>query len=179
MLIMKRYTLIIIVILMSRFLGSAQENEFNFEKALSEIKGGNYNGTLLNNKLVEEYLKEYVFEAEKRALEMNPYIEDINFIVVEPESNIPRQLVEFNLGKVDEERKMILLSRSCLLDSNILKATLFRELSHYFGVPYENEGIRIMSINKPKDYSYGGFSENDIRCIEYDYLFSEVKKYIK
>lgn len=65
------------------------------------------------------------------------------------------------------------------MDCNILKATLFRELSHYFGVPYENEGIRIMSINKPEGYSYGGFSESDIRRIEYDYIFSEVKKYIK
>lgn len=69
---MKRYALIIFVILISPFLGSAQETEFNLEKALSEIKDGNYNGTLLNNKLVEEYLKEYVFEAEKRGLEMNP-----------------------------------------------------------------------------------------------------------
>ena len=179
MLIMKKNILIIIVILISPFLSSAQETEFNLEKALSEIKGGNYNGTLLNNKLVEEYLKEYVFEAEKRGLEMNPYIEDINFIVIEPESNIPRQLTEFDLGKVDRELKLILLSRSCLLDCNILKATLFRELSHYFGAPYENEGIRIMSINKPEGYSYGGFSESDIRRIEYDYIFSEVKKYIK
>lgn len=161
---------------------TAQEKEFNLGKALSEIKEDSYKGPVLNNKLVEKFLIQYEKEAEIRGLILTPYIEKINFILVEPDSNIPRELVGFHLGKIDKKRKMILLSRSCLLDRNILRVTLYREVSHYLGVPYEKKGFGIMSINKVEGYTYSWLSEycdyKEIIDIEYDYLFTELKKHL-
>jgi hypothetical protein len=173
--------LIIITYLIFSLLASAQEKKIDLGKALIEIEEGNFKGLLLNNKLIEDYLIEYENEAEIRGLKLHPYIQTLNFIVVEPESSIPRQLTESNLGKVDNERKLILLSRICLIDNTILKATLFRELSHYLGVPYEAEGAGIMSLNKPEGYSYAWLADcndNDIKQFEYDAIFAALKKHI-
>lgn len=173
--------LIIITCLIFSFLISAQEKNIDIEKALIGIKEGTFKGPLLNNNLVEEYLIEYENEAEIRGLKLHPYIQTLNFIVVEPESSIPRQLTESNLGKVDNERKLILLSRICLIDNTILKATLFRELSHYLGVSYEAEGAGIMSLNKPEGYSYDWIvdcNDNDIKKFEYDWIFEALKRLI-
>lgn len=174
--------ILIIILTISASLIAAQEKKFDLGKALSEIKEGNYKGPILNNRLVEEFLIQYEKEAKIRGLALDSYIENINFIIVEPESNVPRELTEFNLGKVDKKRKLILLSRSCLLDRNMLKVTLFRELSHYFGVPYEIEGFGFMSVKKAEGYSYSWISDycdfKEIIVIEYDYLFTELKKHI-
>jgi hypothetical protein len=179
---MKKNVLAVLLMIIITSLGFAQEKQFDLGKSLSEIKEGTYKGPLLNNKLVEEFLNEYILTAEKYGMSLLPKIQGINFIFVEPESNIPKQLTEFNLGKVDFDKKLILLSRVCLLDSSILNATLFRELTHYFGVPYENEGVEMMSLNKPEGYSYAWLSDcsdNDIKQIEYDWLFTKLKKYVK
>ena len=69
-----------------------------------------YDKPLTNDK-VSEFLKEYEREAQNRGLSLRSHIEKIYFIVVEPESNIPPQLTNFNLGKVDKKRKLILLSK--------------------------------------------------------------------
>ena len=132
-------------------------------------------------KRVKDFLREYLEEATNRGVSLRSHIERLNFIIVEPESNNPSELNEFNLGKVDRNKKMILLSRSCLIDKYILKATLFRELSHYLGVPYSSNGVGIMSLNKPEGYSYAWLScnkANDIRVFEYDWLFKELRKVV-
>jgi hypothetical protein len=178
---MKKNYLTILVFLIAIYSLSAQENNLMPDNALAEIKAEKFKDILLNNKDVEIYLTEYVNEAEKRGIMIIPYLQTINFIFIEPESNIPRQLTEFNLGKVDFDRKLILLSSVCLIDNTILKATLFRELSHYFGVPYKDEGVEIMSLKKPEGYSYAWLSycrDNDIKQVEYDWLFDNLKQYI-
>jgi len=175
---MKKNYLTILVFLIAIYSLSAQENNLMLDKALAEIKAEKFKDILLNNKLVETYLTAYINEAEKRGIMILPYLQTINFIFIEPESNIPRQLAEFNLGKVDFDRKLILLSSVCLIDNTILKATLFRELSHYFGVPYVDEGVEIMSLKKPEGYSYAwlaGCSDDDIKQVEYDWLFEALK----
>ena len=172
----------IIIFSISASMITAQEKVFDLSKALSEIKEDRYKGSVLNNKLVEKFLIQYEKEAKIRGLILTPYIEKINFILIEPDSNIPRELTGFHLGKIDKKRKMILLSRSCLLDRNILKVTFFRELSHYLGVPYENMGFGIMSVNKTEGYTYTWISEycdyKEIIVVEYDHLFTELKKHL-
>ena len=174
--------LILLIFIISIFYVSAQENNLLILKeSLSKIETGNFKGILINNNLIEEVLDDYIYEANKRGITVTSYIKDLDFIIIEPKSNTPRQLTEFNLGKVDENRNLILLSRVCLVDFNILEATLFRELSHYIGVPYEIEGHTIMSLNKPELYTYSWLSKSnshDIREVEYNRLFEELKKYI-
>jgi len=65
------------------------------------------------------------------------------------------------------------------LDNNILKATLFREVSHYLGVPYDLEGAGIMSLKKPSGYSYSWLNCKDaieIKEFEYNRMFTQLKK---
>ena len=64
------------------------------------------------------------------------------------------------------------------LDKNIMKYVLFRELSHYLGIPYNKEGLIIMTKNNPKEYSYSWIDDYEKRQIAYDDLFKELKKYI-
>jgi hypothetical protein len=160
---------------------TAQNNQFDLKNALNDITNDSFKSVLLNNELVKEFLDEYIEEAESRGIVVLPYINSLNFIVVEPDSQMPSQLNGLNLGRVDKDKKLILLSGSCLIDRTILKATLFREVSHYAGVPYDAEGVAIMSVNKPEGYSYSWISceeVNDIKEFEYNWLFTELKKVI-
>ena len=160
---------------------NAQLKQYNLKKVLAEIKEGTFKGPILDNELVKEYIDEYELFANSYGVSIQLKLQKINFILIEPSSNIPPQLTGNNLGKIDLERKMILLSKNCLLDNNILKATLFRELSHYFGVPYKQKGSGIMALEKPKDYSYDWLSNSNDKSImelEYFKLFSELKQYI-
>jgi len=52
-----------------------QEKQFDLGKSLSEIDNGTYSGPMLNNKLVEEFLNEYILEAENYGLLMLPIIQ--------------------------------------------------------------------------------------------------------
>jgi hypothetical protein len=171
-----KYVFIIIFSFLFIHLVNSQENTLMLQQALSQMKDGSYEGIILNNNLVEVYLIEYIDEAKKRGILISSHINNLNWILIEPESNIPNQLTGYNLGKVDKEKNLILLSRACLLDSNILKETLFREISHYLGVPYQNDCFGIMTVNKPDGYSYSWMSDNEIIEIEYDRMFELLKK---
>jgi len=157
----------------------SQNRISDLQKALCEMDTGNFKGTVLNHSLVQEFLKEFIIEATKREVNLKPEIEKINWIIIEPESNGLYELTGFELSKMDKERKMILLSRACLLDRHILKATLFRELSHYFGLPYNVECCEIMRVKKPVGYSYAWFDDYEIREVVYADLFGELKKIYK
>lgn len=155
---------------------TSQENLTRPVDGLPHIMEGNYEGTFLNDRLVADLLSEYLFEAKNRGLELKTRIDEINWILVEPESNQPFKLTGMNLGLIDRDRKMILLSRSCLVDRYVLKATLYRELSHYLGIPYNKEGLDIMTLEKPKGYSYAWFVDYEIRQNVYDDLFAALKQ---
>lgn len=155
---------------------TSQENLVALEEALPQIEKGNYRGTIINDSMVARFLEEYLLEAKNRGLDLNGPIKNINWILIEPESNQPPELTGMNLGKIDKDSNLILLSRSCLLDRHILKATLFRELSHYFGLPYNLECCEIMRVHKPKGYSYAWFDDYDITQIVYDDLFTALNR---
>ena len=133
---------------------------------------------ILNDTLVSEYLDEFVAEARKHDIDIEKGLKDLKYVLIEKRLKNPedRKLTGFNLAKIDKDRKLILLSRDCLLDRYILKATLFRELSHYLGLLYNLDRCEIMRVNKPKGYSYAWFDDDDIRKIIYNQLFSEIKK---
>lgn len=103
---------------------ASQENLTRPNDGLPQIMEGNYEGTFLNDQLVADLLTEYLFEAENRGLDLQTSLDKIKWILVEPESNQPFKLTGMNLGMIDRDRKMILLSRSCLIDRYVLKATL-------------------------------------------------------
>lgn len=158
-------------------LNSTLNAQIDWDKTLEQMDDSTFDGLMLNDSLVGKFLKEYRDLADKYEIDYDEKIRGLYWILIEPESNIPRELTEFNLSKIDKERKLILLSRACLLDSNILKATLFRELSHYFGLPYNIECCEIMRVNKPKGYSYAWIGDKDITEIEFDKLFTEIMKF--
>ena len=112
---MKKSVLIILIMTVISSQIFAQEKQFNLEKSLSEIEEGTYKGPMLNSELVEEFLNEYILIAEKNGIQLLPKIQDIHFIFVEPSSNVPAQLTGDNLGKIDVSKKLILLSKNCLL----------------------------------------------------------------
>lgn len=134
---------------------------------------------IMNHPLLEDVLLEYTIEAEKRNINITHHLDEINWILIEIGIEDDKyELDELKLGKVDKESELILISRVCLIDRNILKATLFRELHHYFGVPYEEKGSGIMSLQKPVGYSFGWIDYKDITDIEFDAFFDLLKKHI-
>ncbi|MBA6151453.1 hypothetical protein [Gelidibacter maritimus] len=175
---MKKLKIILIVLLISSINASSQGISEALDKALPQMLKGEYRGTFLNDSLVATFIQEYLLEAQKRNLELKEHLDEINWILIEPEqrSGKPRLLTGMNLGWVDREHKLILLSESCLLDRYILKSTLYRELSHYLGLSYDIEGLEIMSLVKPKGYSYAWFDDYEMEQIVYDDLFAELKK---
>jgi hypothetical protein len=176
---MKKAHVLFIMFFIGLMIIKAQDNVNALIKALPEMENGNYKGTFLNDSLVNTFLNEYIDEAEIRGINIKPYIEQINWILIEPKaSDNCSELIGMNLGKIDKEHKLILLSRNCLLDRFILKSTLFRELSHYLGMPYKNVDYGIMSLNKEKGYSYAWLDDHQIREQQYDDLFKELRKYL-
>lgn len=173
---MKKLYVVLFLFLVTPILVTSQENLIRPIDGLPQIMEGNYEGTFLNDPLVADLLTEYLFEAENRGLDLQTSIDEITWILVEPDSNQPFQLTGMNLGMIDRGRKMVLLSRSCLIDRYVLKATLYRELSHYLGIPYNKEGLEIMALEKPKGYSYAWFVDYDIRQNVYDDLFTALKQ---
>lgn len=155
------------------------QTQSDFTKNLEQIKNNSFEGIILNDSLVAKFLMEYQHEAIERGINLEVKFKTLYWILIEPESNVPSEFKEFELSKVDRSRKMILLSRSCLLDRYILKATLYRELSHYFGIPYNLESLEIMRVEKPKAYSYAWFDDPMISEYVNDDLFNELKKYMK
>ncbi|GAA4801807.1 hypothetical protein [Litoribaculum gwangyangense] len=145
-------------------------------KSLLKNKNETFKGFILNDSLVAEFFEEYRFSVLKHDIELENRLDEIRWILIEPESNTPQELSGFNLGKIDRERKLILLSKLCLLDYGILKATLFRELSHYLGLPYNSDCCEIMRVNKPKGYSYAWTDDIEIREIEFEKLYQELIK---
>jgi hypothetical protein len=165
----------IILFLMTSFFNislNAQVN-FNIEKSLEEINNSTFNGLLLNDPLVAKFLTDLAY---LYRIDFDEKLRGLYWVLIEPESNIPKELTEFNLGEIDKERKLIVLSRACLLDRDILKATLFRELSHYFGLPYNENCCEIMRVNKPKGYSYAWVDDSEVSEVEFDKLFTAMMK---
>jgi hypothetical protein len=175
---MKRLYLLLFSLFVGLITATSQDNLADLKDALSQMENGKYKGTFVNDSLVIEYLNEYLSEAKERGLNLKSHIDDINWILIEPGSNIPLRLTGTNLGLVDKEHKLILLSKSCLLDRYILKSVLYRELSHYLGIPYNEKGLEIMSLKKPKGYSYAWFDDYEIRKFVYDDLFTALKRVI-
>jgi hypothetical protein len=173
---MKRLYVLLFFLFIKLMTATSQENLVGIEEALPQIEKGEYKGTFINDSLVAQFLEEYLFEAKNRGLDLNGPLKNINWILIEPESNQPPELTGMILGKIDKDRNLILLSKLCLLDRHMLKATLFRELSHYFGLPYNLECCEIMRVNKPKGYSYVWFDDVDIKQIVYDDLFTALKR---
>ena len=107
----------------------------------------NNSSFISNNTLVFEYLNEYMAEAHSHNINYDKGFKDLKYILIEIGLKNPkdRELSWFNLGKIDKDRNLILLSRDCLLDRNILKATLFRVQKT--GIVYHPQRIKV-SIDK-------------------------------
>ena len=157
---------------------SSQGNFKYLKTSLNEIEKGEFKGVIINDSLISFFLDEYLYQASIQGMNLKEKLSTIDWILIEPESNTPSEFNDLQLGKIDKERKMILLSRLCYLDRNILQATLFRELHHYFGVPYIPYGHGIMALIKPKRYSYGWLSDPYITEIEYQDFFEQLRIYI-
>lgn len=175
---MKTPYIIITILYAGLITSNAQDHVRVLQDALPKMKNSEYKGTFTNDSLVAQFISEYLFEAENHGLDLREHIDNINWVLIEPESNQPPKLTGMILAKIDKDRQLILLSRLCLIDRNIIHVILFRELSHYLGVPYNLNEVPIMSLERPKGYSYGWIDDPWIREIEYKQLFEALKLYL-
>ncbi|WP_420378770.1 hypothetical protein [Gilvibacter sp.] len=169
-----KFTISLILFIVCHTILSAQDN-FKITESLREIENESFKGLMINDSLLIPLLFEYKKHANNIGMKADQLFDDLYWIIIEPESNTPSEFKGLELGKVDIPKKMILLSRYCKLDRTILQATLFRELHHFFGVPYTDKGGGIMSRIKPEGYSYAWLDDPVIREIELSKFFNLLK----
>jgi hypothetical protein len=145
-------------------------------KSLEQIEDGTYEGIIMNDSLVLRYYDSFIYELKRNNIQFEKKLDKLNFIFIEPESDKPLELIGFNLAKTDKDKNLILLSRVCLIDRYILKVILYRELSHYIGLPYNLKDSAFMKLNKPKGYSYAWASDYDITEVELGILMNALKE---
>jgi hypothetical protein len=119
-----------------------------------------YSQITTNDSLIVGYVNDFIKEGSTRGLHLrDDIIENVNYILVAP-SDIE------DLGRTNKDEGIILLSNDVQLDKLILKATLYRELFHILGVPYDNSFI--MTKQRPKGFSYSAYAYSDVMKIELD-----------
>jgi len=124
---------------------------------------------VMNNQLTKEYFKDYVSSAFDRGYDVqNELAEKIKYIII-----VSDEFPVDELGKYDPEMKLITLNHKVTLDRLILKVTLYRELSHILGMPY-NEGSVIMNRHQLDGFSYSAFDDIEIMDIELTKIFNHI-----
>ncbi len=125
---------------------------------------------IMNDPLIKEYFVEFIHKAELNGLDVqDQLLADVDYILIVPEDQDNVK----NLGEYDSQIKFIKLSSKVKLDALILKVTLFRELSHILGVPYD-QGSVIMYRNQKDGFSYAAFDDIDILNIELGRVLSSI-----
>lgn len=124
------------------------------------ISSVSYSQISTNDSLIVDYVNDFIKDGSTRGLSLrDDVIEKVKYILIAP-SNINIE----NLGQTYDDG--ILLSYNVNLDRLILKATLYRELFHALGVPYDNSFIMIKQ--KIKGFSYSSYAYSDVMEIEMD-----------
>ena len=147
----------VFIILLSFYFGNAQNDRV----------------IIMNDILVKEYFEEYVSEALERGYDVqDELIDKIRYIIIISEE-FEYGFNVSDLGTTDFKFKLITLNSAVRIDRLILKITLYRELSHVLGVPY-NKGSVIMNRRNKIGFSYAAFDDVDIMDIE----LTKVLKYL-
>jgi hypothetical protein len=125
---------------------------------------------VMNNKLVAEYVEDYVLEALERGYDVEEeLLNKVDYILI-----LPEDMRVCELAKTDLDIKLISLDSRVKLDRLILKVNLYRELFYVLGVPYDSSSV-IMDRKKEDGFSYAAFDDVDIMNIELSKLFSNIK----
>lgn len=126
---------------------------------------------IMNDSLTKTYFKEYVEMGELWGFDIQQeLLEKIDYIII-----VPKNVEVNNLAETDLSRKLIILSSEVKIDRDILKVTLFRELSYVLGVPY-NQGSVIMDRVRVEYFRFGFIDDYDIKEIEMFQIFNYLKK---
>lgn len=125
---------------------------------------------VMNDPLIKEYFGEFLQEAADRGLDVqDQLLAEVDYILIVPEDQDNVK----NLAEYDSQIKFIKLSSKVKIDRLILKISLYRELSHILGVPYD-QGSIIMYRNKKDGFSYTFADDIDIMKIELNQILSSI-----
>ena len=123
---------------------------------------------IINDSLIGDYFNEYVqtisdigYDVEEKLLNK------IDYILIAPEDHPIEDLARTNLDK-----KTIIFDSKVRMDRLILKANLFRELTHALGISYDVSSV-IMERQREEWFSYTAFDDYDILHIELSKVFKE------
>jgi len=123
---------------------------------------GQTNGSvIMNDSLIAQYLEEFVDEAAQNGYDIQEQLlSKVSYILIAKED----KQIE-GLSEIDLNNKLILLDPKVRLDRLILKASLYRELCHALGVPYDTGSV-MMDRVKENGFSYTAFDDSEIVSIE-------------
>lgn len=142
------------------------------------VNGQNKNNSIVTNELIKEQLVEYISEAKKRGLLVEDLLKNkLDYILIETnlKDDKSRKLCGKTLSKLDLDKKFLLLSEVCSVDTYLLKSELFKQLSFCLGVKPVGQNTIISNVFTPK-YTNAYLTDPELRKEEYDFMFSEVKK---
>ena len=116
---------------------------------------------IINDSLIAQYFEEFVDKATQNGYDIqDQLLNKVSYILIAHDDKPIEGLSEY-----DSKIKVIYLDSKVRLDRLILKASLYRELCHALGVPY-NTGSVMMDRVKEKGFSYVAFDDSDIMSIE-------------
>lgn len=116
---------------------------------------------IMNDSQIAQYLEQFIDEAAQNGYDIqDQLLSNVSYILIAKDD----KQIE-GLSQIDLDNKLIILDSKVRLDRLILKATLYRELCHALGVPY-NTGSVMMDRVKEKGFSYTAFDDSEIVSIE-------------
>ena len=116
---------------------------------------------IINDSLIGQYFEEFVYEAFKNGYDVQDQLLDkITFILI---ANDDKEIE--GLSEIDLNNGLIVLDSKVRIDRLVLKASLYRELCHILGAPYNTISV-IMDRVREKHFSYIAFDDPEIVSIE-------------
>lgn len=125
---------------------------------------------IINDSLIAKYFDKFVYEATKSGYDVqDQLLAKISYILI---ANDEKEID--CLSEYDVNNKLIVLDSKVRLDRLILKASLYRELCHVLGAPYNTNSV-IMDRVREKGFSYVAFDDSDIMIIELNKILTPIK----
>jgi len=131
---------------------------------------GQTNGSvIMNDSLIAEYLEQFIDEAAQNGYDIqDELLSKVSYILIAKDD---KQID--GLSEIDLNNKLIILDPKVRLDRLILKASLYRELCHALGAPYNTSSVMMDRI-KEKHFSYSAFDDSEIVSIELSKILATI-----
>ena len=97
-----KYALTPIALVCFTFLTFSQSDN-GIGKSLEQIKNNSFEGIMMNESLVARYVTEYQNNALRYEINLAENFKQIQWILIEPETNKPSEFTGLELGKIDKD----------------------------------------------------------------------------